>query len=261
MIKSAISFGLVYIPVQLSLVIRNNDIGFNMIHKKYNSRIKYIKTCPDCEGEVQATDIIKGYEYDDDQYVTFDNKDFEKLKTKKDKAINILQFAELDDIDPIYYDKSYYVTPNGAEQAYSLLVGAMQKEKKVAIAKTVLGTKENLIVLRVKDGTLVMSTMYFYEEVQANPTKAVKQIAKQSEEFKLAQSIIKGMTRPFNASEYKDEYHERLLNAIQDKINGKQIKRVVSTAPRNVINLLDALKKSLKEQENTKETTKIRRVK
>ena len=261
MIKSAISFGLVYIPVTLNLVIKNNDIGFNMLHKKYNSRIRYIKTCPECDGEVQASDIVKGYEYDDDQYVTFDNDDFEKLKSKKDKTITILQFADLKDIDPIYYEKSYYVSPNGAEQAYSLLVNAMQKENKVAIAKSILGTKESLIVIRAKDGSLVMSTMYFFEEVQANPTKAVKAPAKNSEEYKLALNIIKSMTKPFKASDYKDEYHERLLNAIQTKINGKQIKQVVSNRPPNVINLLDALKKSLKEQEKAEEKPKIRRVK
>ena len=259
MIKSAISFGLVYIPVTLSLVIRKSDIGFNMIHKKTNSRIKYLKTCVDCEGKAVSNDeIVKGYEYEDDKYVTFDEKDFEKLKTKQDKTITILQFANLADLDPMYYEKSYYVSPNKAEKAYELLVNAMKKENKVAIAKCVLGTKENLIALRVKDNTLIMSTLYYEEEVQANPTKAVDNL-KQSEELRLATTIIKNMSKPFDAKDYKDEYHERLVKAIQSKINGKEVKRVISVSPPNVINLLDALKKTLETE--TVKPAKIRRVK
>ena len=249
MIKSAITFGLVYIPIKLQLVIKNNDISFNLLHKKYNSRIKYIKTCPECTEDIPQSDIIKGYEYDDDQYATFDQKDFEKLKSKTDKTINILQFADISEIDPIYYDKSYYVSPNGSDTAYSLLVNAMHKQGKVAIARTILGTKECLIALRVKDMSLVMSTMYFAEEVTQNPTSEVKKLPKNDEQLKLALSIIASMSKPFEAKDYVDEYHKRLLKAIEDKIEGKQIKKVTSPSAPTVINLLDALKQSLEVQE------------
>ena len=147
--KGSISFGLVYIPVTLHSTIKNNDIGFNMIDKKTMSRVKYKKTCADCDGrEVRQEDIVKGYEYEEGKYVLFDEKDFEKLKSKKDKNITIEQFVNLAEIDPLYFDKPYYVAPTGAEKAFSVLLSAMEEEGKAAVAKTVLGTKETLIAIR-----------------------------------------------------------------------------------------------------------------
>ena len=174
--KGAISFGLVYIPVSLSVSVKENDIGFNMIDKKTMSRIKYKKTCVDCENkEVKKEDIVKGYRYEKDKYVIFTEKDFEKLKTEKDKTINILQFINLSEIDPIYFDKSYYITPTGGEKAFNVLLTAMQKQNRAAIAKTVLGTKETLILIRSFNNQLIATTLYFYSEIQKSPeTKNVK---------------------------------------------------------------------------------------
>ena len=135
--KGSISFGLVYIPVTLHSTIKNNDIGFNMIDKKTMSRVKYKKTCADCDGrEVRQEDIVKGYEYEEGKYVLFDEKDFEKLKSKKDKNITIEQFVNLAEIDPLYFDKPYYVAPTGAEKAFAVLLSAMEEEGKAAVAKT-----------------------------------------------------------------------------------------------------------------------------
>ena len=151
--KCSISFGLVYIPVTLHASVKTQDVGFNMLDKKTMSRVKYKKTCEECDGrEVKQEDIVKGYEYEDDKYVVFTEEDFEKLKTKKDKNITIQKFVDIAEIDPIYYDRPYYVNPTGAENAYALLLRAMEEEKKVGIAKTVLGNKETLIALRAKDG-------------------------------------------------------------------------------------------------------------
>lgn len=159
--KGSISFGLVYIPVTLHSTIKNNDIGFNMIDKKTMSRVKYKKTCADCDGrEVRQEDIVKGYEYEEGKYVLFDEKDFEKLKSKKDKNITIEQFVNLAEIDPLYFDKPYYVAPTGAEKAFSVLLSAMEEEGKAAVAKTVLGTKETLIAIRAKDGQMLLNTLF-----------------------------------------------------------------------------------------------------
>ena len=128
--KGSISFGLVYIPVTLHSTIKNNDIGFNMIDKKTMSRVKYKKTCADCDGrEVRQEDIVKGYEYEEGKYVLFDEKDFEKLKSKKDKNITIEQFVNLAEIDPLYFDKPYYVAPTGAEKAFSVLLSAKGRRR------------------------------------------------------------------------------------------------------------------------------------
>ena len=164
--KGAITFGLVYIPVTLNASIKNNDIGFNLIDKKTMSRVKYKKTCVDCDNkEVKNEDIVKGYQYEKDKYVIFTDKDFEKLKTQKDKNITISEFVNLNEVDPIYFEKSYYVNPVGAEKAFFVLMDAMEKQKKAGIAKCVLGTKETLILLRAKNGKMLASTLYFYDEV------------------------------------------------------------------------------------------------
>jgi DNA end-binding protein Ku len=162
--KGSISFGLVYIPITLHTAVRNNDIGFNMLDKNTMSRVQYKKTCVDCnDKEVRNEDIIKGYQYEENKYVVFEDDDFEKLKTKKDKNITIEQFVDLSDIDPIFFEKSYYVVPSGAERAFVLLREAMESQNKVGIAKTVLGTKETLFAIRVRDREMLLSTMYFHD--------------------------------------------------------------------------------------------------
>ena len=241
--KGSISFGLVYIPVTLHNSIKQNDIGFNMIDKKTKSRVRYKKTCEECDGrEVKQEDIVKGFEYEDGKYVIFEEKDFEKIKTKKDKNITIEQFVEVAEVDPIYYDKPYYVVPTGAEKAYAVLLAAMEQSGKAAIAKTVLGTKETLVI-RAKDGQMHLNTLFFADEVVSNPAKAVNEKGNAAE-LKMARTIIGSMTGKFEPEQYKDEYREKVQEAIEKKIAGKEI-----TAPKEkeitVSNLMEALTKSL----------------
>ena len=188
--KGSISFGLVYIPVTLHSTIKENDIGFNMIDKKTMSRVKYKKTCADCDGrEVKQEDIVKGFEYEDGKYVIFEEKDFEKLKSKKDKNITIEKFVSLSDVDPLYFDKPYYVAPTGAEKAFAVLLTAMEQEGKAAVAKTVLGTKETLILIRAKDGQMLLNTLFFEEEITKIPAKEITETMKQRAAYAIA-SII-----------------------------------------------------------------------
>ncbi len=244
-IKLAISFGLVYIPVSLSAAVKNNDIGFNMIDKNTMSRIKYKKTCVDCnEKEVKNEDIVRGYQYEKDKYVIFTDKDFEKLKTEKDKTISIEQFVDLGEVDPIYFDKSYYVSPNGADKAFNLLMEAMKKQNKAGIAKTVLGSKDTLILLRVSENKMLLNTMFFAEEIVSTPE--IKPAKLDKKEVELAETLINQLTSEFNISAFKDDYTERVKAAIKKKISGGQIvapKEKKSSA--RVINIMDALKKSL----------------
>jgi len=254
--KGSISFGLVYIPIKLHSAIKQNDIGFNMIDKKTMSRVKYKKTCVDCEDrEVTQKDIVKGYEYQSDNYIIFTDDDFEKIKTQKDKNITIQQFVDLNEIDPIFFDKAYYVEPTGAERAYNLLLKAMEQENKAGIAKTVLGTKETLIVLRSRGGQMALNTLFFNEEVQ-HPSFSITKTEIDNNEFDLAKSIITGMTKKFVAEAYKDEYLEKLKMAIETKIAGKEIKIVKEKKSANITNLLDALQKSLNSVENKKSSIK-----
>ena len=244
--KGAITFGLVYIPITLQLSVKEQDIGFNMIEKHTMSRVKYKKTCVDCNNkEVKNEDIVKGYQYEKDKYVIFTEKDFEKIKTKKDKSITINQFVDLSEVDPIYFDKAYYVVPKGAEKAFNVLLSAMEKENKAGLAKTVLGTKETLILLRAKNGKMLASTMFFASEVQKCPE--VKRAKIEKKELDLAVNLISQMTEPFKPEKYKDEYNEKLKKAIKKKIAGNEIveSKDDDTTPDNVINLMEALQKSL----------------
>ena len=243
--KGAIEFGLVFIPITLSLCIKPNDIGFNMIEKNTMSRVKYKKTCVDCnDKEVKNEDIVKGYQYEKDRYVIFTDKDFEKIKSPKDKNIVIKQFINVNEIDPIYFDKAYYVTPKGADKAFNVLLSAMEKENKAGLAKTVLGTKETLILIRARNGKMLVNTLYFHNEVQKCPE--VKNVKIDKKELDLAINLIENMTEPLKIEQYKDEYNEKLKKAIKRKIAGNEIVESKQEAkPTNVINLMDALKKSL----------------
>ena len=244
--KGAIAFGLVYIPITLSASVKQHDIGFNMLEKNTMSRVKYKKTCVDCNNkEVKSQDIVKGYQYEKNKYVIFTDKDFEKIKSPKDKSITISQFVNLSEIDPVYFEKSYYVNPVGADKAYSVLLKAMETEKKAGIAKTVLGTKETIILLRAKNGKMIANTMFFHNEVQKAPEIKKSTISKK--ELDLAKNLINQMTEPFKPEIFKDEYHEKIKKAIKRKIAGNEIVENNSQEePVKIINLMDALQKSLK---------------
>lgn len=243
--KGSISFGLVYIPVTLHSSIRRNEIGFNLIDKKTMSRVRYKKTCEDCGGkEIGQEDIVKGFEYEDGKYVIFEEKDFEKLKSKKDKNITIEKFVGLSEVDPLYFEKAYYVVPTGAERAYAVLLSAMESAGKAAIAKAVLGTQETLILIRAKKGQMLLNTLYFEEEVVKNPAKEISEQGNEAE-LNMARTLIEGMTGTFEPSEYHDEYRKKVREAIERKIAGKQIVAPKEEREGGVGNLMEALKKSL----------------
>ncbi len=244
--KGAITFGLVYIPITLSLCIKEHDIGFNMLEKKTKSRIKYKKTCVDCNDKtVKNEDIVKGYQYEKGKYVIFTDEDFEKIKSPKDKNISIEQFVKLNEIDPIYFDKAYYVKPTGADKAYQVLLKAMGSENKAGLAKTVLGTKETLLLLRAHNGKMLVNTLFFHNEVQPAPEVTSTKISKQ--ELILAKNLIDQMTQNFQPEKFQDEYHIKLQKAIKRKIAGNEIVENKSEKEQvKIINLMEALQKSLK---------------
>lgn len=243
--KGAITFGLVYIPITLSLSVKENDIGFKLLEKKTKSRVKYKKTCVNCNDKVvKNEDIVKGYQYEKDKYVIFTDEDFEKLKTPKDKNITIEQFVNIDEIDPVYFDKAYYVKPIGADKAFHVLLKAMESEKKAGIAKTVLGTKETLILLRVRDGKMLVNTLYFNNEIQKTPEITKQNVTKQ--ELDLAKNLITQMSGKFEPEKYKDEYYNKLQKAIKRKIAGNEVVESKDEKEEvKIINIMEALQQSL----------------
>lgn len=248
--KSAISFGLVHIPIALHTATTDIDIHFNQLHKDDHERIRYKKVCGHCGEEVKSEDIIKGFEYEKDKYVVITDDDTEKIKTEKDKTMQILHFANLNQISPVYYDKTYHAVPEkGGDKAFELLRRAMMDEKKIAIAKTVLGTKDTLIALIPREDGMLVQTMYFEEEIKDLP-RVYNKIEINDSELTMAKTLIKSMDKPYNPEEYRDEYQVKLRELIQSKIAGKDI-----TAPTehksNIIDLMEALQKSIEKNKRT----------
>jgi len=201
--KSAISFGLVHIPVNLNSVIVNNDTAFNMLHEKCHHRVKYQKYCPHCEEEVKQKDIIRGYKYGTDNYITFEDEEFNSLKTENDKKIEIIAFVDLKEIDPIYFEKSYYLMTDTKNKAFSLFKAALKSQDKVAIAKTVLGNKSYYVILRFGIDKLIMTTLFFEEEIKEVENQSEENFTKQ--EMDLAIKLIDSMSDKFKPETYNDK--------------------------------------------------------
>ncbi len=243
--RGAISFGMVHIPVGLYTATQDNDIHFNQLCKEDGSRIKYKKVCANCGKEVTAEGIIKGFEYEPGKYVTMTDDDFEKAKTEKDKTIHILHFTDLHAIRPIYYEKTYHAIPEqGGDKAFELLRRAMKDEGKVAIAKTVLGTKEKLLALIPTDEGILVETLLFADEVKAAPKELAHPEVSEAE-LTMAKTLVGAMVQEFHPHAYKDEYQARLWEIINQKIQGKEITIPKESGMATVIDIMEALKQSL----------------
>jgi len=245
--KTSITFGLVYIPVVLSLSSKVDEISFNQLDKKTKSRIRYNKTCDECDGKkVETDDIIKAYQYQKDKYVVFEEEDFDKLKQESDKDITIDSFANLDEIDPAYYDKHYNIDHDGNEKGFVLLLHLLENENKVAVAKSIIGNKEKLIVLRAKSGKMLLSTLFFHNELVASKSKEIS-AKPTSKELELGKTLLQNMIAPFEPEKYKDEYKVRVKDAIEKKIAGKLIKTEKKGKEKTVADLMEALTQSVKD--------------
>ncbi|MCL1791453.1 MAG: Ku protein [Peptococcaceae bacterium] len=250
--KSVISFGLVAIPIAMHTAVTETDISFNQLHKEDHARIRYKKTCAHCGKEVKSEDIIKGYQYDTDRYVTVTDEEIERIKTEKEKSIQILHFANLNQISPVYYDKAYYVLPAaGGEKAYELLRQALMSEQKVAIGKTVMGSHENLMVIIPREDGIVILTMFFDDEVKEIPNGYSKQEISDGE-LQMAKTLINSMDTPFDPTGYHNEYQAKLRQLIEDKIAGKDIVSPADTHQGNIIDLMEALKKSVEQEKGVR---------
>lgn len=257
-IKAAISFGMVHIPIALHTATQDADIHFNQLCKEDGSRVKYKKTCAHCGKEVKSEDIVKGFEYAPDQYVIMSDQDFEKAKTEKDKTVQIIHFAELSSIPPVYFDKTYHAVPElGGDKAYELLRKAMLDEKKVAIAKTVLGRTETLLALIPTEEEILLETMFFQDEVKEMP-KEIHHPDLTEAELTMAKTLVTSMVKDFDPSLYHNEYQQRLREIIEAKINGKEIMQAPPEKENNVIDLMEALQASLKQVETDNKPKKPR---
>jgi DNA end-binding protein Ku len=245
--KGAISFGLVTIPVSVYPATEEKSVKFNQLHEKDQGRIRYKRVCSVDGEEVPYDEIVKGYEYEKDHYVTMSDEDFDAVPVESSRAIDIHQFVELSEIDPMLYKKSYYLVPEetGAK-AYTLLREAMAAESKVGIAKVSFRDKEHLAALRFVDDAFVLETMFWPDEIRGAEFEGVDVDAKvRSQELEMAKQLIDNLTADWNPEEYRDEYREAMLEIVEKKIAGEEIEVVPQEAPAKVVDLMEALKASV----------------
>jgi DNA end-binding protein Ku len=250
--SGAISFGLVNVPVKLFSAVNRKTVRFNQLNKDTGNRIQQKRVDPETGEEVSYEQIVKGYELTKDRYVVITPEELDALDPEKTRTIDIEDFVDLDEIDPVYYDHPYYLVPDkGATKAYGLLLGAMKEAGKVAIARVVIRSKEQLVAIRPGEGdVLMMETMLFHDEVVSSDDldelPAAKELKASDRELKMAQQLIDSLSSEFDPSRYRDEYRDKVLDLIERKASGEEIAvQPEAPQPARVPDLMAALEASL----------------
>jgi len=247
--KGHLTFGLVSFPIRLFSAARSETISFNLLHKEDHSRIKQMVYCQAEDKPVPRSELVKGYEYEKDHYVEIDEEDIKKVAPKTAKVMEILEFVKADQVDPIYLESSYYVAPDeGGEKPYALLFQALRESKYYALAKVAMHNREHIIVLRPGAKGILSHTMYYTDEIRhveefRTDTRLVK-----DKELDMAKMLISSLEAEFEPQKYHDEYRENLQKMIEAKVEGKNVVATPSAHIAPVIDIMEALKKSLAEK-------------
>lgn len=248
--KGSLSFGLVTIPVRMYPATDEKSVSFNQLRASDHSRIGYQRVAKADGEEVPYDQIVKGYEYEPDRYVVFEPDELDALKPASSRTVEILQFVPLEQIDPIYFQRSYYLAPEATgAKAYGLLSRAMRDKSSVAICKITLRDKEHLATLRLRDEMFVLETMYWPDEIRSLSLEDVDIIEvpePRPQEVAMAEALIENLTEDFDPSAYKDTYREKVLEAVRAKVEGQEITVVDDTGePAGVVDLMEALRQSV----------------
>jgi DNA end-binding protein Ku len=247
--SGTISFGLVSIPVRLYTAAASAAVSFNLLHAKCGSRIRQQTYCPTCREVVERAALVKGYEVQKDEYVRFTEDELRALEGEASRVIEIAEFVPLRQVDPLYFEKAYFLGPDkGGDKAYRLLADAMAKMDRVALAKFVMRGKESLVLVRAAQGGLMLHTMYFADEVRSFGEIDKGESAKVREgELDLAVRLVEELSRDeFAPEQYQDDYRQRVLAAVERKVAGQEVTAAAPAVERaHVIDLMDALKESL----------------
>jgi DNA end-binding protein Ku len=251
--KGAISFGLLNVPVKMGTATHRENIAFRQLHKECNTPINQKRFCSKCGREVAWDEIVRGYEYEPGRFVLITEEDLAGLPIKSAKYIDIVDFIQISEVDPIYFDKTYYLWPEkGGEKPYLILMDAMQKTGKAAVAKVTMREKEHLCVLRIAGGALSLSMMFFEDEIRSTDELGIAELAQKvevrPEEMEMAVKLVDNLSAPFTPEKYHDAYREELLNLIRAKVEGEEVVQAEAPAPEaagNVIDLMERLRKSV----------------
>jgi DNA end-binding protein Ku len=248
--KGHLTFGLISIPVRLFTAARGERVSFNQLHKVCNTRLKMPLSCPTCNRVVERSEIVKGFEHEKDQYVLFTEEELDKIEPPSAKVMEILEFVKMKEVDPLYFDASYYVGPEeGGTKAYKLLMLAMEESGHAAIAKVTMHQREHIVVVRPRAKGLTLHTMFYNSEIRAAETLSTDDVQLKDQEKKLAHQLIESLAAPFEAQKYRDEYQENVKAMIAAKLKGQQVTEVRQPQLAPVIDLMEALKKSIAEKQ------------
>jgi len=254
--KGHLTFGLISIPIRLFSAARGERISFNQLHSVCHSRVKQPLFCPTCNRMVERSEIVKGYEYEKDQYVLFSEEELDKIEPVSAHTMEILEFVRADEVDPLYLDASYYVNPEEAGlKAYQLLMKAMTDSGYAAIAKLTMHQREHIVIIRPGSKGLTLHTMYYANEVRAAEALPPGKVELKDAEKKLAQQLIESLAATFEPAKYHDEYQNNVRGMIEAKLKGQEITAVAQPQLAPVIDLMEALKKSIAEKQTTAQAT------
>lgn len=247
--KGAISFGLVNIPVKMYAATEDKDISMRMLHSVCGTPIAYSRRCPHCETAVENEEIMKGYEYEKGRFVRIEKEELDSLAAGASREIKIVDFVNLSEIDPVYFQKTYYLGPGDTgANAYGLLLKALEDTGKIGIAKVTIRNKSSLAAIRIVDGCISMETIFYPDEVRsaANvPNLNTTQAEVNEKELTMAKMLIEQLSVPFDPSNYKDDYREQVMNLIEAKIAGEEVETAPEPRRTNVVDLMAALQASL----------------
>jgi DNA end-binding protein Ku len=250
--KGYLTFGLISIPIRLFSAARTERIGLNQLHSVCKTRIRMPLFCPHCEKQVPRNEIVKGYEYEKDQYVLFDEEELDKIEPESARSMEILEFVKVDEIDPLYFDASYYMTPEDeGKKAYQLLLNAMENSGYAAIAKLTMHQREHIVVVRPRAKGMTLHTMFYTNEIRevAEYGRTDSSAQPKDAEKKLATQLIESLAAKFEPEKYKDNYMESMKNMIEAKRQGHEVAEVAHPKLAPVIDLMEALKKSIAEKQ------------
>ena len=259
--RGTISFGLVSVPVRMFTATQSKELKFHFLHKDDLSPIGYDKVRKDTGEHVDPDDVVRGFEIEKGRYVPLEDEDLDRLDIELTRSIDICDFVDLDEIDPIYFRKAYYLLPeDGAEKPYLLLVRALDETGKVAIAKVVIRNKQHLAATRPVDGRLVLETMYYADEVRKPDEVKIKGELRAAE-VEMAKTLVENLSEPFDPDKYDDTYRKELLDLLRAKAKGKKLPEPAEEEEAEVVDLMAALRESVERTKRSsgRKTTAKRR--
>jgi DNA end-binding protein Ku len=251
--KGHLTFGLISIPIGLYSAARGERIHFNQLHKECHSRVRQPLFCPTCDRMIERSEIVKGYEYEKDQYVLVEGEELQKIAPPSARTMEIQEFVPLSSVDPLYFDTSYMAVPEEAgRKAYHLLVKTMEEASYAAVAKLWMHQREYTVIVRPRASGLTLHTMFYQNEIRQVPGYGQSNGTQiKSEEKKLAKQLIDSLAADFQPQKYQDQYQESLKGLVKAKLEGQEVAAAPQPQLAPVIDLMDALKKSLAASEAT----------